>query len=297
MTTSTPAAIPPPSLRRNKKAFGWKLESFVFLYLALFVGIPLIASLIQLAKVPLSRSWEVVSSDEAISAFKLSTLSASIASFINAIMGFILAWVLVRYRFPFRSIVDTLVDLPLAMPAVVAGISFLTLYGPSSTIGGWFSESGPLGAPLAKLGITDIRITGTLAGLVFVNMFVSLPFVVRTVQPSILELERESEEAAATLGATATQTFWKIILPTVIPSIVAGFGLAFVRAINEYGIATMVSGNIPFESQVATVFIYARLEAFDASGATAIAAVQLLICFVVLILTYIWQRWSTRHAR
>jgi sulfate/thiosulfate transport system permease protein len=295
--TANPVPNPTPPLRRTKKAFGWKLESFVFLYLAVFVGLPLIASLIQLARVPLARSWQVVSSDQAISAFKLSTLSASIASFINAIMGFILAWVLVRYRFPLRSIVDTLVDLPLAMPAVVAGISFLTLYGPSSLIGSWFAESGPIGAPLAKLGITGIQITGTLGGLVFVNMFVTLPFVVRTVQPSILELDRESEEAAATLGATANQTYWRVILPTVLPAIVAGFGLAFVRAINEYGIATMVSGNIPYESQVATVYIASRLEAFDAPGATAVAAVQLLICFVVLILTYLWQYWSTRHAR
>jgi sulfate/thiosulfate transport system permease protein len=294
---STPAATPSQPPLRRKKILAWRLETFVFIYLLLFVGLPLLASLIQLFQVPLADSWQTITEARALSAFKLSLLSAGIAGFINAIMGLILAWVLVRYRFPFREIIDALVDLPLAMPAVVAGISFMTIYGPSSTVGGWFTQSGPIGAFLAKLHITNIQLTSSLAGLVFVNLFVTLPFVVRTVQPAILELERESEEAAATLGATAFQTFWKIILPTVLPSVVAGFGLAFVRALNEYGIATMVSGNVPYESEVAPVFIFTKLEAFDPTGATAVASVQLLICLLVLGLTYLWQRWSTRHAR
>jgi sulfate transport system permease protein len=214
---------------------------------------------------------------------------------INAVLGSMIAWTLVRFRFPFRRVLDALVDLPFALPGVVAGIALMALYGPNTAIGHFVGAEGWLGKQFAHVGVPPLSLTGGFAALVFANLFVTLPFVVRTVQPVIVDLEKEAEDAAESLGASPGQIFRRVILPQISPAIVTGFGLAFARGVNEYGVAVLVSGNIPYESLVLPVYVFQRLEANDYTGATATGVVLLLMALSVLLLTYAWSQWRVRR--
>jgi sulfate transport system permease protein len=211
------------------------------------------------------------------------TFGASlVASLVNAIFGLLVAWVLVRYKFPGHSIVDALVDLPFALPTAVGGIALVTAYAPN----GW------LGAPLAKLGI---KVAFTPLGITIALIFIGLPFVVRTVQPVLQELEVEIEEAAGMLGATRGQTFCRNILPHLFPALLTGVALAFARAVGEYGSVVFIAGNMPMKTEVTSLLIITKLEQFDYAGATSMAVVMLVFSFVALLLINTLQRWSGRH--
>ena len=274
---------------------GWPLRAFVLLYLAVFVGLPLTAALPPLLREPPSEVWAKITHPEAVAALKLSASAAAVGGLINTVFGTLLAWTLVRYRFPFRRVLDSLVDLPFALPGVVAGIALLSLYGPASPVGMFIGPEGAFGRFLMRLGLPALSLTGGFEALVFANLFVTLPFVVRTVQPVIADLEVDVEDAAASLGASPLRVLWRVTLPQMMPAIVTGFGLAFARGINEYGVAVLVSGNIAFESMVMPVYIFQRLEVPDYTGATALSVVLLAVALGVLVLTYGWAQWRVRR--
>lgn len=267
----------------------------MFAYLGLFVVLPLCAAIPPLLREPPREVWEKVTAPQALAAMKLTASAAAVGAAINTVFGSMLAWTLVRFRFPLRRVFDALVDLPFALPGVVAGIALMALYGPASTVGQFAGAEGWFGQHLVKVGLPPLSLTGGFAALVFANLFVTLPFVVRTVQPVIADLEREAEDAAESLGASPGQVFRRVILPQISPAIVTGFGLAFARGVNEYGVAVLVSGNIPYESLVMPVYVFQRLEANDYTGATATAAVLLLMALGVLLLTYAWSQWRVRR--
>ena len=267
----------------------------MFLYLAVFVGLPLAAAVPPLLRESPGVIWAKITNPEAVAALKLSAGAAAVGGLINTVFGTLLAWTLVRYRFPLRRVLDSLVDLPFALPGVVAGIALLSLYGPATPVGQFIGDEGKLGQFLLRLGLPALSLTGGFEALVFANLFVTLPFVVRTVQPVIAELEHDVEDAAASLGASDLSVLWRITLPQLMPAIVTGFGLAFARGINEYGVAVLVSGNMPFESLVMPVYIFQRLEVPDYTGATALSVVLLSVALGVLLLTYGWAQWRVRR--
>jgi len=274
------------------KGRGWKEPSilpgfkltlgFTLLYLALIVLIPLGGLFVQSAKLGWEGFWNVVVEERVLGALRLSFVTALVAAAINAVMGLILAWVLVRYKFPGRRFIDALVDLPFALPTAVAGIALATLYAPN----GW------IGSLLEPLGI---KIAYTPTGIVIALIFIGLPFVVRTVQPVLEELDKELEEAAATLGATRWQTISRVLLPTVTPALLTGFALALARAVGEYGSVIFIAGNIPYVSEIAPLLIVIRLEEFDYQGATAVAVAMLLISFALLFFINAIQVWNRRR--
>jgi sulfate transport system permease protein len=214
-----------------------------------------------------------------MAAYELSFGASLLGAAINFVMGTVVAWVLVRYRFPGHRILDSLVDLPFALPTAVAGIALTTLYAPN----------GLFGKPLAALGI---HAAYTRLGIVIALTFIGLPFVVRTVQPVLAELDRELEEAAASLGAGRWQTFWRVIYPMIAPAAITGFALAFARGVGEYGSVIFIAGNMPMRTEIAPLLIVTKLEEYDYSGATAIAAVMLVKSFVLLAAINTLQRWS-----
>ncbi len=257
-------------------------------YVGFMLLLPLAVLFWYTSQRPLAELLPLITNPVAIATYQLTFGSALVAGLINTIFGGIVAWVLTRYQFWGRRLVDGLVDLPFAMPAVVAGISLVSLYTAEGAIGSW------LGSWLAQWGITEVNLTASPFGVLMAQIFVTLPFVVRTLQPVLLELEPEVEEAAALLGANSWQIFWRITLPQILPAVLAGFALAVARAIGEYGVVTIVSGNLPYKTLVATVYVYQRLEEFDIAGATAIAATLLLISLTLLIVINLLQRWSRR---
>jgi sulfate transport system permease protein len=222
-----------------------------------------------------SGFWDAVSSGEAVAALKLTLAVAALAALTNAVLGTITAWVLVRDRFRGKAFVNTMIDLPFALPTIVAGLTLLTLYGPKSPIG--------------------VNIAFTQASVALALLFVTLPFVVRSVQPVIIELDREMEEAAASLGASAGTTFRRIILPNLTPAILSGSALAFARAVGEFGSLILISGNIPFDTQVASVFVFKQLESDNLRGAAAVSVVLLALSLLVLIALRVVERWGSRH--
>ena len=256
---------------------------FTLLYLSLVVLIPLSAAFAK----TLTLSWDAfvaaVTAPRVLASLKLSFGAALIAAAINAVFGMLVAWVLVRYPFPGRRIVDALVDLPFALPTAVAGIALTAIYAPN----GW------LGAPLADLGI---KVAFTPLGVLVALTFIGLPFVVRTVQPVLEDMERELEEAAQSLGASRAQTFTRVILPTVTPALLTGFALAFARAVGEYGSVIFIAGNMPMVSEIAPLMIITKLEQYDYAGATAIAVVMLVAAFGLLLAINALQWWSRRYA-
>jgi sulfate transport system permease protein len=255
---------------------------FTLTYLSLVVLVPLAALLLRAAGLGFAGWWEVLTSSRVLHALELSFGGALVAAAINAVFGTLIAWTFVRYDFPGRRLLQAMVDLPFALPTAVAGIALTALYAPN----GW------LGAPLAELGI---KVAYTPIGVILAMTFISLPFVVRTIEPVLGEAERQYEEAAATLGATRWQTIARIIFPALVPALLTGSALAFARAVGEYGSIIFIAGNLPGVSEIAPLLIMIRLEEFDYTGATAIAAAMLLISFAMLFAINLLQAWSRRR--
>ena len=260
--------------------FGLSL-GYTVLYVGLLVLLPLSAMVIKASSLGPSEFWLKVTDDRALAAYRLSFGSAFAGSLLNAVFGVLVAWVLVRYRFPGRGIVDALVDLPFALPTAVAGIALTTVY----------AEHGVLGEQLAKIGV---KVAFTPLGVTMALTFIGIPFVVRTVQPVLEEIDPDVEEAAAVLGATRFQTFRRVIFPALLPATLTGFALAFARSLGEYGSVVFISGNMPMRTEITPLLIVTKLEQYDYAGATAIAAVMLLASFGMLLLVNLLERWARR---
>lgn len=255
---------------------------FTLLYLSLIVLIPLSAAFIRTASLTWPEFWNIVTTPRVLASYRLTFGASFAAALVNAVFGLLVAWVLVRYRFPGKKLVDALVDLPFALPTAVAGIALTALYAGNGWIGQYFE---PLG----------IKIAFTPIGVFVALTFIGLPFVVRTVQPVLEDIEAELEEAAATLGATRLQTFSRVIFPTLFPALLTGFALAFARAIGEYGSVIFIAGNMPMVSEITPLLIITKLEQYDYAGATALAVVMLIISFVMLLIINLLQWWSRRR--
>jgi sulfate transport system permease protein len=267
--------------RRVLPGFSLTLGYTVF-YLSILVLLPISACFFKAGSLSFEEFWSAVWTDRARAAYLLTFGAAFAAALVNALLGLLLAWVLVRYRFPGKRLVDSLVDLPLALPTAVAGLVYSSLY----------AQNGWLGQHLVPLGIHGAY---SRFAIVLVLVFVGLPFVVRSVQPVLEDLEPEAEEAGASLGGTRWQTFRNIVMPTLFPALLTGFSLAFARGVGEYGSVVFVSGNMPYKTEIAPILIVARLEEFAYGEATAIAVVLLLISFAMLVLINRLERWSMRH--
>lgn len=261
--------------------FGLTL-GFALTYLSLIVLIPIAALILRTTELSWEQFWAIATNERVVAALRLSFGASFAAATINAVFGLIVAWVLVRYRFPGRRVLDAIVDLPFALPTAVAGIALTAI----------FAQTGWIGQFLEPLGI---RIAYNWAGIVIALTFIGLPFVVRTLQPVIEEIDREIEEAAATLGATRRQTIVKVIMPTLLPALLTGFVLALARAVGEYGSVIFIAGNIPYRTEIAPLLIVIRLEEFDYSGATAIATIMLAIAFVMFLSINLIQAWARRR--
>jgi len=261
--------------------FGMAL-GFTLTYLTLIVLIPLAGVVWRSAELGWAEFWAIAGDRRTLNALRISFGASLIAATVNVLFGVIVAWVLTRYRFFGRRVLDAIVDLPFALPTAVAGIALTSLYAPN----GW------LGGLLEPLGV---KVAFTPTGIVVALIFIGLPFVVRTVQPVIEEIDRETEEAAATLGAYRRHTVRHIILPALTPAILTGFALAFARAVGEYGSVIFIAGNIPYVSEIAPLLIVIRLEEYNYAGATTVAAVMLAISFVMLLLINLVQAWSRRR--
>ncbi len=269
--------------RRPTVLPGFRLTlGFTLLYLCLVVLVPLFTLPARTSRMGWDALWAVVSDPRVVASYKLSVGAALAAAGVNAVFGLVIAWVLARYRFPGRRIVDAFIDLPFALPTAVAGITLTTLYAPN----GW------LGAPLERLGI---KVAFTPLGITVALVFIGLPFVVRTLQPVIEDLEVEIEEAATSLGATRARVLTRVILPYLYPAWLTGFALAFARAVGEYGSVVFISGNMPMRTEIAPLLIITKLEQYDYAGATAIAVVMLLISFTLLLTVNALQGWSSRR--
>ena len=269
--------------RRVLPGFSLTLGYTVF-YLGLLVLLPVMAAFLKASELSLAEFWSAVWTERARAAYLLTFGAALVAAVVDVLLGLLVAWVLVRYTFPGRRIVDALVDLPLALPTAVAGLVYSALY----------VENGWLGRFLVPIGIEAAY---TRLAIVLVLVFIGLPFVVRTVQPVLEDLDPETEEASASLGATRWQTFRQVLVPTLYPALLTGFALAFARAIGEYGAVVFVSGNMPYRTEIAPILVVARLEEFAYGEATAIAVVLLLVSLAMLVLINRLERWSTRHER
>ncbi|GGH37696.1 sulfate ABC transporter permease subunit CysT [Paenibacillus segetis] len=254
------------------------------LYLSLVVLIPLSALLLNSTGLTLGKFWDIATDPRVLASFKVSFLTAAAAGLIDAVLGLLLAWVLVRYDFPGKGIFDAMIDLPFALPTAVAGVALTAIYSSNGWIGSLFE---PLGI---KIAFSPIGITLAL-------MFIGIPFVVRTVQPVLQDLDAEVEEAAATLGASRFRTFRSVLFPELLPPLLTGFALAFARGIGEYGSVVFISGNMPMRTEIAPLLIMSKLEQFDYAGATAVALLLLLISFVLLLLINSLQRRFRKTAR
>lgn len=256
---------------------------YTLVYLSLIVLIPLAAVFLRTTELSLHEFWAVVTTPRVVATYKLTFGASFIAAVINLVFGLLTAWVLVRYQFFGKKVLDALVDLPFALPTAVAGIALTAIYAPNGWIGQWLEPHG-------------IKVAFTPLGVVVALTFIGLPFVVRTVQPVLEDFSAEAEEAAASLGANRWQTFYKIILPAIWPGLLTGFSLAFARAVGEYGSVIFIAGNMPMISEITPLMIITKLEQYDYAGATAIAVVMLLISFVLLLLINLLQWWSNhRH--
>lgn len=263
--------------------FGLTL-GYTLLYLSLIVLVPLSALFLRTTSMSLERFWHTVTEPRVMASYKLTFGASFIGALVNVFFGFVVAWTLVRYRFPGRRLLDALVDLPFALPTAVSGIALTAIY----------AKSGWIGQYLYPLGIKSAF---SPLGVVIALTFIGLPFVVRTVQPAIEELDGESEEAAASLGASRWQTFWRVTLPSLLPSLITGFALAFARSVGEYGSVIFISGNMPLKTEITSLLIITKLEQYDYPGATAIAVVMLLASFVILLAINGLQWWVSSAAR
>jgi sulfate transport system permease protein len=271
---ATSAALAPPG--RARSLVGAALGRGILTgYLSLVVLIPLAALVSRSAQDGRHAFWSAVTQPEAVSALELTLVAAVIVAFFNAVTGTAIAWVLVRDRFRGKQLLNAVIDLPFALPTVVAGLTLLILYGPS----------GPFG----------VDVSFTRAAIVLALLFVTLPFVVRAVQPVLLELDREMEEAAASLGARPTAIFRRIVFPNLLPAILSGVSLAFARCVGEFGAIVLISGNLPFKTEVASVYIRGHVESNDITGAAAVSVALLVISLAVLLAVGAFRRWRTRH--
>ncbi|MDZ8087542.1 MAG: sulfate ABC transporter permease subunit CysT [Nostoc sp. DedQUE12b] len=278
-----------PSVEVERKTLFWKRLGRVpwtwritIAYLTVMLFIPIVAMFLKAATEPPSRFWAIATSDIALATYNVTFVTAIFAALLNGVFGTLIAWVLVRYDFPFKRLIDATVDLPFALPTAVAGLTLATVY----------SDNGWLGSLLAPLGI---KVSFTRTGVAVAMIFISLPFIVRTVQPVLQEMEHEIEEAAWCLGASQWQTFWKVILPPLFPTILTGVALGFSRAVGEYGSTVIISSNTPYQDLIAPVLIFQRLEQYDYSGATVIGIVLLSISLVLLLAINFLQAWARRY--
>lgn len=262
--------------------FGLTL-GFTLFYLALIVLIPLSAVFLKTFTMTWDAFWNAVTSARVMASYRLTFGASLIGALLNVLFGGIVAWVLVRYKFPGKRFIDALVDLPFALPTAVAGITLTALYSANGWIGQYLEKAG-------------IKVAFTPLGVVLALTFIGLPFVVRTVQPVLEDAERELEEAAASLGATPWQTFWRVILPDLVPALLTGFALAFARATGEYGSVIFIAGNMPMVSEITPLFIITKLEQYDYAGATAIAVVMLIASFALLLTINLLQAWTRKRA-
>lgn len=251
-------------------------------YLTVMLFIPIAAMFLKASTEPPARFWAIATSEIALATYNVTFVTAIFAALLNGIFGTLIAWVLVRYDFPLKRLIDATVDLPFALPTSVAGLTLATVY----------SDNGWIGSLLAPLGI---KVSFTRTGVAVAMIFISLPFVVRTVQPVLQEMEREIEEASWCLGASQWQTFWKVILPPLFPTILTGVALGFSRAVGEYGSTVIISSNTPYQDLIAPVLIFQRLEQYDYSGATVIGIVLLSISLVLLLAINFLQAWARRY--
>jgi sulfate transport system permease protein len=280
---TTPVVFPKKTWVKKSVLPGFGLSlGLAALYASLIVFIPLAGLVIKALELSWSELWVVVSNARALASYKLTFGAAFVAASINLVFGFIVAWVLVRYHFFGKRVVDALVDLPFALPTAVAGIALTALYTTKGWVGQWF-------------WLADIKIAYTWIGVTVALTFIGLPFVVRTVQPVLADLEAEIEEAAASLGASRWQTFKRILLPALLPSLLTGFALAFARAIGEYGSVVFISGNMPYKTEITPLLIMTKLEEFDYAGAAALGTVMLVFSFVLLLLINLLQHWSHKR--
>ncbi|VAX76944.1 Sulfate transport system permease protein CysU [Serratia symbiotica] len=261
--------------KRVLPGFGLSLGSSLF-YICLIMLLPLSAMVIQVAQMSLLQYWRVISNPQVVAAYKVTLLAAGVASLFNAIFGMLMAWILTRYRFPGRSLLDGLIDLPFALPTAVAGL----------TLSGLFSTTGWYGQWLAHF---DIQVSFTWLGIAVAMAFTSLPFVVRSVQPVLEELGGEYEEAAETLGATRWHTFLRVVLPEMVPALLAGTAISFTRSLGEFGAVIFIAGNIAWKTEVASLIIFVRLQEFDYPAASAIASVLLGVSLLLLFSINVFQ--------
>ncbi|PGV65068.1 sulfate ABC transporter permease subunit CysT [Bacillus cereus] len=268
--------------KRVLPGFGLSL-GFTMLYMSLFVLIPLSIVFIQTSQLGWKKFAGVITSERVLHSYQVSLTTSLVAAIVNAIFGLLIAWVLVRYTFPGKRLLDGLIDLPFALPTAVAGITLTTLYAENGWVGKIFS-------------VFHIKVAFTQLGIIIALTFIGLPFVVRMVQPVLQQsIDKEVEEAASSLGASRFQIFVKIILPEIFPALLAGFSLAFARALGEYGSVVFIAGNMPMKTEIAPLMIMTKLEQYDYAGATAVAAVMLIISLLFLLLINMIQTWSRRH--
>ncbi len=283
-------SLPWPSastIRKRRRSvipgFGLTM-GFTLMYLSVLVLIPFVAMFAKALELSWSELWAVATDPRAVASYRLSIGASLVAAVVNLVFGMLTAWVLVRYSFPGKKVVDALVDLPFALPTAVAGIALTGIYASTGWIGGFFEPYG-------------VRISYTRIGVVIALTFIGLPFVVRTVQPVLEDLEAEIEEAAASLGATRLQTFRRILLPGLLPALLTGFAMAFARALGEFGSVVFIAGNIPFRTEITPLLIVIKLEQYDFAGAAAIGVVMLLFSFVLLLVINALQLWSGTSGR
>ncbi len=266
--------------KRHQVLPGFGLSmGYTIIYLSLIILIPLAALFLKASTISFAEFWQTVTDERVVASYKLTFYTSFIAALVNALFGTLIAWVLVRYEFFGKRIVDALVDLPFALPTAVAGIALTAIYSPNGWIGQYFEA-------------IDIKIAFTPIGIMIALTFIGLPFVVRSVQPVLQDFDQQYEEAAATLGANSIQVFFKIILPAIFPAIITGFALAFARALGEYGSVVFISGNMPMKTEIVPLLIITKLEQYNYAGAAAIATVMLLLSFALLFLINFWQ-WKT----
>jgi sulfate/thiosulfate transport system permease protein len=275
----------PKTMRRRSVIPGFGLTmGFTLTYMSLLVLIPFVAMFAKALELSWAELWALVSSERAVASYRLSFGASLIAAVINLFFGVLTAWALVRYEFPGKRVIDALVDLPFALPTAVAGIALTGIYATTGWVGQYFEPFG-------------IRISYTAIGVIIALTFIGLPFVVRTVQPVMQDLEAEIEEAAATLGATRWQTFRRVLLPSLLPAILTGFAMAFARAVGEYGSVVFIAGNIPFRTEITPLLIIIKLEQYDFAGAAALGCVMLLFAFSMLLVINMLQVWSGTRGR
>jgi len=269
--------------RRVLPGFGLSIGN-TLIYLSLIEQIPLSAVFIKSAELNFSQFWHVVTAPRVLASYRLSFGASLLAAAINVVFGLLLAWSLVRYSFPGKRIIDALIDLPFALPTAVAGIALTAIYAGNGMVGQYLEPYG-------------IKVAYTPLGVLVALIFIGVPFVVRTVQPVLEDLDLEFEEAAASLGATRWQTIRRVVFPVLTPALLTGFALAFARAVGEYGSVIFIAGNMPMVSEITPLIIITKLEQYDYVGATAVAAVMLIVSFVLLLIINLLQAWSSRSSR